>query len=138
MMRDMAEGAKKTIVLVEDELAQKTVLEMMLLPSGHELVTFGDGREVLAYLKEHTPDLLIMDINIPDLDGLAICGRIRRIPRLKDVPVVIITASESSSVRENSRWVEADAFLTKPISRSEFLRTVETLLTQGRPPRQQA
>ncbi|HEX7022175.1 MAG TPA: response regulator [Trueperaceae bacterium] len=121
----------KTVVVADDQESQRVIFEMMLLQEDFEVVLLADGQEVLNYLKNHTPDILLLDVNMPYLDGLSICDRVKRVPRLKQVPVIIVTSLDEAATKAGSDWVRADALLHKPVGRDQLLRTVRTLLARG-------
>ena len=122
-----------TRILVADDIeGQRLVLEMLLSSDGHVVDTVEDGRAALDYLKTTTPDLAILDVAMPFVSGIDICHRMKRIPRLKDVPVIILTALKDERTREMARVARADAIVTKPLEGKDFRATVRDLLAAGR------
>jgi CheY-like chemotaxis protein len=122
-----------TRILVADDIeGQRLVLEMLLSADGHVVDTVEDGRAALDYLKTTTPDLVILDVAMPFVSGIDICHRMKRIPRLKDVPVIILTALRDERTREMARVARADAIVTKPLEGKDFRATVRDLLAAGR------
>lgn len=122
-----------TRILVADDIeGQRLVLEMLLGADGHVVDTVDDGRAALDYLKTTTPDLAILDVAMPFVSGIDICHRMKRIPRLKDVPVIILTALKDERTREMARVARADAIVTKPLEGKDFRATVRDLLAAGR------
>jgi len=105
---------------------------MLLSADGHVVDTVEDGRAALDYLKTTTPDLVILDVAMPFMSGIDICHRMKRIPRLKDVPVIILTALRDERTREMARVARADAIVTKPLEGKDFRATVRDLLAAGR------
>lgn len=105
---------------------------MLLSADGHVVDTVEDGRAALDYLKTTTPDLVILDVAMPFMSGIDICHRMKRIPRLKDVPVIILTALRDERTREMARVARADAIVTKPLEGKDFRSTVRDLLAAGR------
>lgn len=110
----MAEGPH-TILVADDQDGQRVVLDMLLSLDGYDLEMASDGREALEYLKENTPDLAILDIDMPFLTGIEICDRMRRIPRLRAVPVIILTGLRDESSLTMARLVQADRVIMKPL-----------------------
>jgi DNA-binding response OmpR family regulator len=104
------------------------VLDMLLSVDGYDVHLVEDGVEALEYLKEHTPDLAILDVRMPRLGGLEVCARMKRVSRLKDVPVMILTALKDEATLEASRLVAADAIVYKPLEGKDFRETVKALL----------
>ncbi len=119
---------KNTIVIADDSLAQRKLLQSMLLPEGYDVVLLTDGKEVLEYLQRFTPDLLVLDVNMPHLDGLSICDRVKRHRRTRDVPVVIVTSLGDEKTRNTSHFVKADGFLDKPIEKEALLPMIKELV----------
>ena len=117
-----------TILVAEDETAFAVVVEMVLEADGYEVVTVADGREALAWLKEHTPSMAILDVNMPHMSGIDVCARMKRVNRLKDVPVVILTAHKDNNTRELARQAKADALIPKPLEGKDFRALVKAVL----------
>lgn len=118
----------RTILVADDEVAFSAVLEMLLGVDGHEVVKVGDGREALAWLKEHTPDLAILDVAMPHLSGIEVCSRMKRVRRLQDVPVIILTGLRDDRTRELAQQAKADALVMKPLEGKDFRALVQRVL----------
>ncbi|AEB12531.1 response regulator [Marinithermus hydrothermalis] len=116
------------VLVVEDDPGMIRFLEVILTGMGCGVDVARDGREALEYLKGHTPDLILLDVMLPELDGLGLLTRIRQVRRLQEVPVLVLTADVSSSTALQARMLKADAFLTKPVTSQELRRTVRELL----------
>lgn len=123
-------GAK--ILVADDNEGQRMLLEMLLSAGGHEVHTVEDGREALEYLKTETPDLAVLDVAMPHITGIDVCHRMKRVPRLKSVPVVILTGLTDERTKEMARMARADAVVTKPLEGKDFRATVDELLAAAR------
>ena len=123
-----------TVLVVEDDPGFRLVVEMLLEADGYQVVKVADGREALAWLKEHTPSLAVLDVAMPHMTGLEVCARMKRVSRLADVPVVILTALQDRRTREGARDVEADALVLKPLEGKDFRSLVRRLLAGERQP----
>lgn len=134
----MAEAAehKPVVLLAEDDASTRDLIEIILLSKNYTVVSTGDGKEALEYLKQSTPDLAIFDISMPHLRGPDLADRMRRTGRLKDVPIVILSAHRDDRSRAEASMSRVNAYLTKPFSKREFVDTVEALLKTQTPPRE--
>lgn len=131
----MSEPERRTTILVADDAeGQRLVLEMLLSVDGYEVVKVEDGREALEYLKDNTPDLAILDVKMPNLGGLEVCHRMKRIERLKDVPVLVLTAMRDEETMTHARMAHADAVIFKPLEGKDFREAVRGLLAGASSP----
>jgi DNA-binding response OmpR family regulator len=117
-----------TVLIADDSESIRSLLEMILSAEGHHVVQVEDGRAALAYLKDNTPDLLILDVTMPFIDGIEICGRVKRISRLKASPVIILTAHTDDESRKRALAAGADAFVNKPLAGKNLRQTINEML----------
>ena len=101
---------------------------MLLTLDGYEVVAKEDGREALQYLQKHTPSLIILDVNMPFVSGVEICSRVKSITRLKNVPVIILTAAKEERILTEAKLAKADLVLSKPLEGKNFRAMVRDLL----------
>ena len=106
------------------------LVDMILSANGHEVMKARDGKEALAALREITPDLLILDVDMPYLDGLEIVSRARRVKRLAWVPIILLTAQDPEVVRRHESAADVDLILPKPLSGKGLGELVEEPLAE--------
>lgn len=115
-----------TILVVEDDKNQRLLYEQELKLDGYEVVTASDGKEALEKAQEQLPDIIIMDINIPKMDGIETMGRI--LSKNKEIPIIINTAY--SNYKDNFMSWAADAYIVKSSDLSELKNTVKEVLAK--------
>ncbi|WP_027460779.1 response regulator [Deinococcus murrayi] len=121
-----------TILVADDEPAIRTMLEVILSADGHEIVTVPDGKAALDYLREHTPDALLLDVTMPQMDGFEVCSRVKRVKRLRGAPVLLLTALDDDRTRDQAKLVGADDLVYKPLSGKNLRSRVKQLIEARR------
>ncbi len=124
----MAANAPPTILVVEDEFASLEVLSMMLEAKGYRVFGAGDGEEALARLQEMSVDLIITDYMMPKLTGVALLAELDKQPKLRDIPVIMVSANHKDDVPKVRQVV---AFFNKPLLFEVLLAKVRALLPLG-------
>ena len=118
----------KSILIVDDDEMVRLALCELLKPEGYEIDTATGGRDALDKINDKKYDLLMLDIIMPEMDGLELCRRIRLIEEYHDTPIVFLTAKS----RENDRTMGIDAganqFLSKPISPEKLLEILSEII----------
>lgn len=120
-----------TILVADDEAAIRTMLEVILSVDGHEIVAVADGKQALEYLQTHTPDAMLLDVQMPFITGFEICSRVKRIKRFKQVPVLLLTGMDDDHTRDQARMVNADELVHKPVS-GKLLRSRVAALVEAK------
>ena len=124
------------ILAVDDEQTILDIICRRLQPEGYEVITAGDGDEALKVALEWQPDLAILDVIMPKMDGLELCRRMRENPKLAALPVVFLTSRESIEDRILGFEAGADDYLPKPFDLRELSLRIRALLRRARPARQ--
>lgn len=113
-------SSKRTILLVEDYPETRTMLRQWLERKGYRLVEAADGQEALDLAPLAHPDLILMDLRLPEMNGIAVTRRLREVPALKDVPVIALSALDPAMFRDAALTVGCVEYLTKPIDLDEL------------------
>jgi len=119
----------KTVLVVDDEVNIVTSLEYVMKAAGFDVATAYDGEEALTKVAEIVPDLVILDVMMPKLDGFEVCEKIRANPLWESVIIVMLTARGRDSEREKGLSLGANDYLTKPFSTHDILKRVKELLS---------
>ena len=118
----------KTVLIVDDEEYIVTSLEYVMANAGYEVAVAYDGEQAMAKVTELVPDLLILDVMMPKLDGFEVCEKIRANPLWQSTRIVMLTAKGRDSERDRGMSLGADAYMTKPFSTRDILKRGEELL----------
>ena len=119
------------ILVVDDEPEIVSMIEMRLEASGYEVISANDGQEGLDKAKKESPDLIILDVMMPKMDGFKVCGLLKADTRYKNIPILMFTARAQDSDRKTSQDVGADGYINKPLNPEELMNNVKKLLGEG-------
>ena len=120
------------VLYIEDNLDNLILVRRLMAAEGIELLEAVTGRDGLAMAQENQPDLILVDINMPDLDGLIVTEKLREMSHLDKVPIVALTANIMRDVLERAMKVGCDGYIPKPIQVDEFPETIYGYLKNGR------
>jgi len=107
---------KKCILVVEDQVDNRQILRDLLTNAGFDLVEAENGKEAIAFAQASRPDLILMDIQLPILDGYEATRRIKADPDLKSIPIIVVTSYALSGDEQKARLAGCDDYVAKPFS----------------------
>lgn len=119
---------KKKILIVEDEPHALETLQDRLEFEGYEIITAGDGATALIKAKAEKPDLIILDIMLPRMDGYKVCGFLKADTRYNKIPIIMLTAKAQEADRKIGHEMGAEAYIAKPFEPDELLGKIKELL----------
>lgn len=117
----------KKILAVDDEKHIVRLVQINLLKAGYEVVTANNGREALDAVEEHKPDLIVMDVMMPEMDGFAALQKLKENPATESIPVIMLTAKAQDADVFKGWQSGADLYLTKPFNPSELITFVKRI-----------
>ncbi len=118
----------KRILIADDENSLRFLLRKTLEGENYEILEAKDGKEALSMAQKNLPDLIILDVIMPDLYGSEVCERLRKQPKTEKVPIMILTANPNIYNKEKSVESGADYYMTKPFSPVELKGLVRKIL----------
>src|SRR3954470_260603 len=119
---------QSTVLIVDDNAQNVELLQAFLESLPVKLVTAYDGIEALEKVKEHNPDLILLDIMMPRMSGFGVCERLKKDPATKDIQILMVTALNELGDIERASEVGTDDFVSKPVNKFELLTRVKSLL----------
>lgn len=122
---------RETVLVIEDEADIRDVVVYNLRREGYRVFASASGTEGLERLREVSPDIVLLDLMLPDLDGIEVCQRIRRDPKRKRTPIIMVTAKGDESDVVLGLGVGADDYMTKPFSPRELVARVKAVLRRN-------
>ncbi|HEY1755304.1 MAG TPA: response regulator [Bryobacteraceae bacterium] len=124
----------RKIVIADDDPISRGLMRDVLEPQSYEIFEASNGEEALAMIAETRPDLVLLDIQMPVLDGFEVLRKLRNDVRFHDLPVAFVTALAMASDRERALSIGSNAYITKPINVSALRTQVRTLLEAANAP----
>jgi two-component system cell cycle response regulator DivK len=120
----------KRILVVEDQEDNRQILRDLLANSGFEMIEAEDGEQALEQAAKHRPDLILMDIQLPIMDGYEATRRLKADPELKAIPIIVVTSYALSGDEDKARAAGCDAYVAKPYSPRALLAKIKEYLPQ--------
>ena len=119
------------VMVIDDSNTIRRSAEIFLLKTGCEVILAEDGFDALAKITDHQPQVIFVDIMMPPLDGSQPCALIKKTPRLRDTPVIMLSSKDGLFDRARGRLVGSDEYLTKPFTKDTLLEAVRRHRPKG-------
>lgn len=123
--------SKGTVLYVEDNVDNRTLVRRILLSEDYNLIEAVNAGEALKVLEHTKPDLILMDINMPDMDGYTLTARIKTTPGFERVPILALTANVMRGDKEKTLEAGCDGYIQKPLDIDQLLREIERFLPRS-------
>jgi CheY-like chemotaxis protein len=127
-------GSQKTVLIIDDQPFFIALQQTMLQRQGFRVLAAANGAEGLAKAKQHKPDLILLDIEMPGMDGFAVCEKLKQDDALKQIPVIILTATQDAKLNERAFKAGAEITVLKSVPAERLLNMLRLALDRGRPP----
>jgi DNA-binding response OmpR family regulator len=121
----------KKLMLADGSHTIQKVVELVLVPEGFDVVSYGNGEDALGALDSITPDIILADIEMPELDGYQLCEKVRSNPRTSHIPVILLAGAFEPFDEDHLKSVGADDFILKPFEPHELVTKIKSLLAQN-------
>jgi two-component system cell cycle response regulator DivK len=121
---------KATILYVEDNPDNRTLVRRILISEDYEVLEAVNALDALNILKNNRPDLILMDINMPDMDGYTLTARIKSMPGFERIPILAVTANVMRGDKERTLEAGCDGYIQKPLDIDQLIREVERFLSR--------
>jgi CheY-like chemotaxis protein len=126
-------AAQKTILIIDDQPFFVNVQQTMLRRQGYRVLAATDGAGGLAQARQHKPDLILLDIEMPEMDGFAVCEKLKADAELRQIPVVILTATQDLRLNQKAFKAGAEITVLKSVSGERLLNMVRLALEKAKP-----
>jgi two-component system cell cycle response regulator DivK len=122
-------SAQKTILHIEDNFENRVLVRRLLQSASYQVLEAGSALEAINQLRQSRPDLILMDINMPDIDGYTLTAKLKTVPTIRKIPIIAITANAMRGDREKSLRAGCDGYIEKPIDIDTFLDKVDHFIS---------
>ncbi|QBQ54370.1 Hpt domain-containing protein [Nitrosococcus wardiae] len=126
---DAQASQKSLVMVVDDSITIRKATQKLLERYGMEVLTARDGVDAVEYLQEHIPDIFLLDIEMPRMDGFELATFIRKDERLQDIPIIMITSRSGRKHRDRAEQIGVNSYLVKPYQEDELLQHIQLLLS---------
>jgi DNA-binding response OmpR family regulator len=117
-----------TILIIEDDRLAARILELSLKQDGYQVVTALDGQRGLELAQTQQPDLVLLDVMMPGMDGFEVCSQLRANPMTANLPIVIITVRSQAADKQTASKFGVSGYITKPFRRAELVATIKAAM----------
>ncbi len=124
----MATEQRKKVLIVDDERLTRAVLQHNVVLAGYNVMVASNGQEALQKIREVTPDLIVVDLVMPGMNGFEMCRQIRNNEQTTKTPIIVVSALQSQTDIEEAKLSGANVYLTKPIKPDDFIKHVKKYL----------
>jgi len=129
----MGGSGNQSILIVEDYKDSREMIRLLLEDLGYRILEARNGKEALDLVSRETPDLVVTDFNLPDIDGTTLIRRLRKLgDKMSRIPIIMLTAQDRAELSELAMAAGCTAFFTKPVSFVALEKTINTLLQESR------
>ena len=119
---------KQSVLVVDDEPQARSMMRLILVRAGFDVLEAKDGYEALHEVQRQIPDLMILDIMMPGIDGFTVCERLRAEERTTNLPIIVLSAKTDADSMQRGMEVGATMYLTKPVSPDDLTRHVQDVI----------
>jgi len=123
--------AEKKILIVDDEPDMLMLVSIRLKKFGYDVIMAVNGKEALDIMRDEKPDLVLLDLVLPVMNGADVCKETKNDEKLKHIPIILFTANSDIMTAEKAKSLGADSYIMKPFAPGELKRKVEEILAQG-------
>ena len=124
----MEESSMAKILAVDDSKAIRTMMKIVLESEGHKVALMEDGVEAMKFARERTADLVISDLNMPNMGGMSLATNLRRLENYKNVPILIMTTESADYKKQKAKNSGANGWIQKPVEQEKLIRAVNKVL----------
>jgi diguanylate cyclase len=121
-------GRSPRVLIVDDERQNRQLLEIMLEPEGFVVLTATGGAEALTLIARQPPDVILLDVMMPGMDGYQVAAALKGVAATRNIPVILLTGLDDHQARTLGRNAGADDFLSRPLDRAELCTRLRTLV----------
>ena len=127
----MERSMPKTILAVDDSASMRQMIAVTLREAGYDVVEAADGAEALEYARKHRVDLVLADVNMPNMDGIMLIAHLRTLPAYRLTPLLLLTTESSQERKLQGKQAGATGWMLKPFNPTQLLATLERVLGNG-------